>query len=142
MAQRLFSVVDRACGQSPARGTHKSGNPAPCSSMRRARLTPPSRPSKRGDFEQVQLADKLAKQGLSRERSWSGFIFVGYNDFNRVGSGFRHNLSGLSIGAFTIYSLLVSLRQRTQIPNPQQPSRLRIYVARDAGIVITIVLSW
>src|SRR5437764_5772449 len=45
MAQRLFSAADRACWQSPARLSHKSGNPvsAPCSSIRRARGTRPRR---------------------------------------------------------------------------------------------------
>src|SRR5256885_3240555 len=45
MAQRLFSAVVCAFGQSPARLFHRSGSPisAPCSSIRRARLTPPRR---------------------------------------------------------------------------------------------------
>src|SRR5205814_4101232 len=45
MAQRLFSAADRACWQSPARLSHRSGSPvsAPCSSINRARLTRPLR---------------------------------------------------------------------------------------------------
>jgi hypothetical protein len=110
--------------------------------MRRARLTRPSRPSKRGDFEQVQLADKLAKQGLSRERSWSGFIFVGYNDFNRVGSGFRHNLAGLfNWGVRNIFAAREPSPTHSN-PKPSAAIATSNNVARDAGIVITIVLSW
>src|SRR5205814_10606812 len=45
MAQRLFSAVVCAIGQSPARLSHRSGSPvsAPCSSINRARLTRPRR---------------------------------------------------------------------------------------------------
>jgi len=74
MAQRLFSAVIRAFGQSPARLSRNSGNlvSAPRrSSISRTRLTRPCR-SQRWHliFEQIELALQLAKRDRPAIAQW------------------------------------------------------------------------
>jgi hypothetical protein len=84
MAQRLFSAVDRACWQSPARFSHKSGSPvsAPCSSIRRARLTRPRR-SQRWQATSSMVSLHCSSLGVIEPRA---LIAVSPANCNRAGT--------------------------------------------------------
>jgi len=65
MAQRLFSAVDRACWQSPARLSHKSGSPVSSPVLldqpSKANAAMPFAPMA-FDLQQVELALQLRQE--------------------------------------------------------------------------------
>lgn len=102
IAQRLCNADDRACSQSPA---------TVFPTIRQSRICP-SIPQTDGGiafasmtlgFQQAELTDKFAKRdGSAGVNVRLGF--VGCHGFNRVGSGFRHNLALFDWDGYNIFA--------------------------------------